>query len=106
MLLKKYCPKGNFKTTGSKAEHAARVFGASKMAVPLTPTAEEQIAGTEREKAELLVMPDVKQLPVPLALKDVFSSAERKHNHVATDIPERYNFILDGRSSRKGCRFP
>ena len=40
------------------------------MAIPLAPTAEEQLSGMEKEKAKLLVMPDGKQLPDPLALKD------------------------------------
>lgn len=38
--------------------------------VLLAPTAEEQTSGTEREKAKPLVIPDGKQLPDPLRLKD------------------------------------
>ena len=68
--LKVYCLKRNIRTTGSKAELVARVFAASEMAIPLAPTTEEQLSGMEKEKAKLPVMPDGKQLPDPLALKD------------------------------------
>lgn len=66
--LKVNCPKRNIRTTGSKAELVARVFAASEMAIPLAPTTEEQLSVMEKENAKL--MPDGKQLPDPLALKD------------------------------------
>ena len=56
--------------SGSKAELVARVFAASKMGIPVQPSADELILRTRSEKAKLLIAPNNTQLPDPLSLKD------------------------------------
>ena len=68
--LKEFCRKRNLKVTGTKAELVARVFAASEMGHEVQPTAKERIALTEKEKANLLVMPDGVSVPDPLTIKD------------------------------------
>ena len=49
-----YCRQWGLKVSRSNQELVACVFAASKMGIPVQPTAEERIATTANEKARLL----------------------------------------------------
>ena len=68
--LKLYCHKRGLKVSGSKQKLVAREFAASEMGIPVQPTAEERIATTVNEKAQLLDMGNGSSLPDPSTLKD------------------------------------
>ena len=63
-------PKRHLKVSGNKAELVAPVFAASKMSIPVQPSANELITRTETGKAKLLITPDKTQMPDPWSLKD------------------------------------
>ena len=76
------------------------------MAIPLAPTAEEQLSGMEKEKAKLLVMPDGKQLPDPLALKDGWLPERESITSWPPIFLSDITLFLMADHPGIGCRFP
>ena len=65
-----YCRQRGSKVSRSNQELVACVFAASKMGIPVQPTAEERIATTANEKARLLDLENGSSLPNPSTMKD------------------------------------
>ena len=69
-IVKRILSKEKSQGFWDKEHLVARVFAAAEMGIAALPTAEERIAATKREKAQLLDMPNGSILPETFTLKE------------------------------------